>query len=126
MRRSERGATDGPLSVFPIIRHAHRTVGFFKVRGVNINHQELEDFLFDYEHLVDFKAELVSSNDLDLLLISIEVLHAGNPEELSQQITADTKNTFEVTPEIVVLDRGTLAKEFESSVKAPRFVDKRE
>ena len=34
--------------------------------------------------------------------------------------------TFEVTPEIVILERGTLAKEFESSIKAPRFVDKRE
>src|SRR5438552_8786328 len=26
-----------PWSVFPVMRHARRTVGFFKVRGVNIN-----------------------------------------------------------------------------------------
>ncbi len=122
----EHGETDGPLSVFPVVKHAHRTVGFFKVRGVNINHQEMEDFLFDYEHLVDFKAELISTDGLDELRLSIEVLHSGNPQELAVRIAGDTKNTFEVTPNIVVLERGTLAHEFESSVKAPRFVDKRE
>ncbi len=122
----ERGATDGPLSVFPVIKHAQRTVGFFKVRGVNINHPELEDFLFDYEDLVDFKAEIVTENDLDLLRLSIEVLHSGDSAALSGRIIDDTKNKFEVTPDVVVLERGTLAAEFESSVKAPRFVDRRD
>ncbi len=121
----ERGETDGPLSVFPIIRHAHRTVGFFKVRGVNINHQELEDFLFDFTDLVDFKAEVAAISDLETLTISIEVLHSGNSESLAVQIAEGTKNKFEVSPSVVVLARGTLAKEFENSVKAPRFVDRR-
>ena len=121
----ERGATDGPLSVFPIIRHAHRTVGFFKVRGVNINHQELEDFLFDFPDLVDFKAELTTNSDIETLTISIEVLHSGNPETLTAQIAEGIKNKFEVSPAVEVLARGTLAKEFENSVKAPRFVDRR-
>ncbi|MBN06927.1 MAG: hypothetical protein CMM45_03740 [Rhodospirillaceae bacterium] len=121
----ERGATDGPLSVFPIIRHAHRTVGFFKVRGVNINHQELEDFLFDFPDLVDFKSELITNRDIETLRISIEVLHSGNPEALTAQITEGIKNKFEVSPAVEVLARGTLAKEFENSVKAPRFVDRR-
>ena len=122
----ERGETDGPLSVFPIIRHAHRTVGFFKVRGVNINHQELEDFLFDFPDLVDFKAELITEGGLESLAISIEVLHSGNAEALSAQIAERTKNKFEVSPSVEVLARGTLAKEFENSVKAPRFVDRRD
>ena len=122
----ERGATDGPLSVFPIIRHAHRTVGFFKVRGVNINHQELEDFLFDFPDLVDFKAVLTTSSDIETLTISIEVLHSGNSEALSAQIAQGMKNKFEVSPAVEVLARGTLAKEFENSVKAPRFVDRRD
>jgi len=117
--------TDGPYSVFPVIKHAHRTVGFFKVKGININHPELEDFLFDYEDLVDFKAEIISENDLDLLCLSIEVLHSGNSTELSSKIISDTKNKFEITPKVVILERGTLAKEFENSLKAPRFVDRR-
>ena len=33
--------------------------------------------------------------------------------------------TFQVTPEIKVLDTGTLSREFEASVKAARFVDRR-
>jgi phenylacetate-CoA ligase len=36
------------------------------------------------------------------------------------------KKTFELTPEIVVLEGGALAKEFEKSVKAPRFLDRRQ
>ena len=32
--------------VFPMIRHAARTAGFFKVRGININQAEIEDFLY--------------------------------------------------------------------------------
>ncbi|MBT7265994.1 MAG: AMP-binding protein, partial [Rhodospirillaceae bacterium] len=80
----EFGDSDGPLSVFPVIKHAHRTVGFFKVRGVNINHPELEDFLFEYEDLVDFKAEIVTEDDLDHLRLSVEVLHTGSPGELAR------------------------------------------
>jgi hypothetical protein len=54
------------------------------------------------------------------------VLHTGNPDTLCNRIIADTKNKFEVTPDVVILARGTLAKEFENSVKAPRFVDLRD
>jgi hypothetical protein len=32
---------------------------------------------------------------------------------------------FALRPTINVLERGTLAREFESAVKAPRFVDRR-
>jgi hypothetical protein len=36
------------------------------------------------------------------------------------------KNTFEVSPVVEVLARGSLAAEFERSLKAPRFVDRRQ
>jgi hypothetical protein len=35
------------------------------------------------------------------------------------------RRAFQVAPEVSLLPRGTLAKEFEANVKAPRFVDKR-
>jgi phenylacetate-CoA ligase len=35
------------------------------------------------------------------------------------------RKTFQVTPEITLLERGTIAREFEANIKAPRFVDKR-
>ena len=36
----------GPFSVFPLVKHAHRTSGFFKIRGINVNHADFEDFMF--------------------------------------------------------------------------------
>ena len=122
----DQGQTDGPLSVFPIIRHAHRTVGFFKISGININHQELEDFLFDYHEIVDFKAELISVKSLDKLVISIEVFDYVDTTLICNSISQNIKNTFQVSSEIQILERGTVARDFESSLKAPRFVDKRE
>jgi len=118
--------TTSEFGVFPVIRHAHRTAGFFKIRGVNINHQEYEDFLFDIPDVNDFKAELVTADDgTDSFSLSIEIRPGVNIAAISEKVTDATKRTFEVTPSVSVLDLGTLAKEFESSVKAPRFADKR-
>jgi hypothetical protein len=44
---------------------------------------------------------------------------------VAARLADDMRKRFEVTPELVVLDAGTLAKEFESGVKAPRFTDRR-
>lgn len=116
----------GPFAVFPKIRHAHRTTGFFKVRGINVNHAELEDFLFTNRAVSDFKCELVTVSDRDVMRLAIEVVRGADAGKLAAEVAASVKRTFEVTPEVVVLDTGTIAKEFESSVKAPRFTDKRQ
>lgn len=116
----------GPFSVFPKIRHAHRTTGFFKVRGVNINHQEFEDFVFRHLQINDFKCEIVSVNLLDTLRVSIEIKRGADAGTVARELGAGIKQTFEVTPDIEVLPTGTLAKEFEASVKAPRFADRRQ
>ena len=50
----------------------------------------------------------------------------GDAETVRERITRTTRETFEISPEVIVLERGTLAKEFESAVKVPRFVDRRE
>lgn len=120
------GATGSDFAVFPVIRHTHRTAGFFKVRGVNINHQEFEDFMFETAEVNDFKAELVTGPDgADRFVLSLEVRRAGGEEAVARQVAERTKTAFEVTPDIEVLAPGTLAAEFESSVKAPRFADRR-
>lgn len=120
------GAGAGPYSVFPVIRHAHRTAGFFKVRGVNLNHQEFEDFLFENRRVNDFKAELVTGEDgLDLLRLSIELRRGADADETARDVARATKATFEVTPRVEILATGALAAEFEASVKAPRFLDRR-
>lgn len=125
VRYREHGEHDGPFSVFPLIKHAHRTAGFFKIRGININHAEFEDFMFADRDVGDFKAEAVATDGLDALRVSVEFRRGVDATAASGAISARTKSTFELMPEIVVLETGTLAREFESSVKAPRFADRR-
>src|SRR6266480_4971211 len=76
----------GPFSVFPRIRHAHRTTGFFKVRGVNLGHQDLEDFMFRHLEIGDFRAEALNEGGNDLLRISIEVRSDANKEALLKDL----------------------------------------
>jgi len=125
VRYREHGEHDGPFSVFPLIKHAHRTAGFFKVRGININHAEFEDFMFADREVGDFKAEAVSTGGLDALRVSVEFRRGVDGAAAAAVMTARTKASFEITPEIVVLETGTLAREFEAAVKAPRFMDRR-
>lgn len=122
--RAEGGA--GPFSVFPKLRHTHRTTGFFKIRGVNVNHAEFEDFVFRNHGVNDFKCELVSAGDLDQLQLSVELRRGADAVAVAEGLLQSVKETFEVTPELIVLETGTLAREFESSIKAPRFLDKRQ
>ena len=117
---SSQGAGDGPWSVYPVMRHARRTVGFFKVRGVNINHADLEDALFRDPEVVDFRAEIVNDGDNDVLHLFVELRGGGEA-----RVIESTKKTFQITPRVTLLPRGTIAREFEAAVKAPRFVDKR-
>jgi phenylacetate-CoA ligase len=118
---TSKGAGDGPWSVFPMLRHERRTVGFFKVRGVNINHADLEDALFRDPQVVDFRAEVTASESgNDVLHLYVEMR-----TERSERVIEAIKKTFQVTPRVTLLPRGSIAREFEAAVKPPRFVDKR-
>jgi phenylacetate-CoA ligase len=117
---------DHPWSIFPVMRHARRTVGFFKVRGININHSELEDLMFFNQGITDFKAEVSNAESgLDVLRLFIEPKQGVDVDALQQRIRADVSKSFELAAEITFLDRGTIGKEFEASIKAARFVDRR-
>ena len=123
----EHGTSDGIFAeLFPMIRHANRTTGFFKIRGVNINHAEFEDFVFSMPAVNDFQAVLVTdASDLETMEVRIEVASGENAEAVSAEMTDRIKSIFEVSARIGVLEIGTLARTFESSIKAPRFVDGR-
>jgi phenylacetate-CoA ligase len=116
---TSQGAGEGPWSVFPLLKHARRTIGFFKVRGVNINHAELEDAMFRDPEVVDFRAEVYNEGDNDVLHLLVET--RASAERVADAI----HKTFGVKPRVTPLARGTIAKEFEANIKAPRFVDKR-
>ena len=113
--------------LFPMIRHANRTTGFFKLRGVNMNHADFEDTMFSEPQVNDFQAVLITEEKTgrEGLRLLIEVKRGSDNATVSELVGALIKRTFEVTPDVEVLPLGTLAAEFERSIKAPRFVDKR-
>ena len=117
---SSEGKGDGPWSVFPTLKHARRTVGFFKVRGVNINHADLDDALFRDPQVVDFRAEVTNEGDNDVLHLLVELR-----DEDTTRVVDAIRKTFQLTPQVSLLPRGTIARDFEAAVKARRFVDKR-
>jgi len=119
------GKKAGPFSVFPRIRHAHRTAGFFKIRGVNLGHQDLEDFMFRHLEIGDFRAEALNEGGNDILRVCIEVRKGTDAGNMTGKLAEEIKEKFELAPQLVVLETGTLAKEFEANVKAARFVDRR-
>ena len=113
--------------LFPIIRHANRTTGFFKIRGVNINHTEFEDFMFRIPEVLDFQALLLTeeASDREGLKVLLELKGVNEEKQFCALLAARIKQKFEVTPAVDVLPRGALATEFERAMKAPRFVDRR-
>jgi len=127
VRYIDQGASGGAYAdLFPMIKHAHRTTGFFKVRGVNVNHSEFEDFMFRNPQVNDFQGVLVTDQSaLETLRVRVEVKRGADAQAVCAEIAAAVKKTFEISPEIELLELGTLAKQFESSIKAPRFVDQR-
>lgn len=124
---SYREADDGsgPFAVFPRLKHAHRTSGFFKVRGVNLGHQDLEDFMFRHAEIGDFRAEAVNEGDNDLLRLGVELRRGVQAQGFVEDLKNSFRNKFELVPEVVVLETGTLAREFEANIKASRFVERR-
>jgi phenylacetate-CoA ligase len=122
----QRGDDDsGLFSVFPLVKHAHRTSGFFKIRGININHADLEDFIFRNVDIGDFKAELITERDLDVMVLSIEVQRGVDPAAAGERLKTAVRDKFGLTPNVALMQNGSLAREFETSVKMPRFADRR-
>jgi len=122
--RTEHGNA-GPWQVFPVVKHAHRTAGFFKVRGINITHADFEDFMFAIPQVKDFMLEVVPEGDRDELRVSIEVVQDADERALAGELDKRIKEVFELAARIEVLATGTLGAAFEKSIKAPRFVDRR-
>jgi phenylacetate-CoA ligase len=48
-----------------------------------------------------------------------------DPTSVVEDLTNALKRKFEQTCAVEILETGTLAREFEQSVKAPRFIDRR-
>jgi phenylacetate-CoA ligase len=118
------GAT-GPLSVFPVFRHAQRTSGFFKVRGVNINFADFEDFMYRVDAVADFRLEVTETDTGDALRLSIELRPGHDAAAATGALAAAVKKAFEVTPDVRVLEPGALEAIYARDIKANRFADNR-
>ena len=124
----EHGNSSGTIGeLFPMIQHAARTTGFFKIRGVNLNHAEFEDFMFRNQDINDFQAVLeTGEDDLENIRVKIEIKRGSDETKVTHIVNSEIKRVFEVSALIEVLELGSLAKVFETSIKAPRFVDERQ
>lgn len=110
--------------VFPVIKHTHRTAGFVKVRGVNIGFTDFEDLMFRTPEVADFRVAITFDGTADHLKLFMEPAPAA-PGNAADTVAGIVKHTFEITPDIEVLEPGSIAKSFEGSFKPPRFKDER-
>jgi len=116
---------DDPLSVYPMLWHAARTSGFFKVSGININHADFDDYMLRQLDVADYKVEVEETETLDAFRVSIELSGGADGGAVSGRLAGDIKSKFELTPEFEILNAGTLEAEFRNQVKQNRFIDKR-
>ncbi len=86
---------------------------------------DFKDCIFRNVASGDFKAEAISERDLDAMLVSVEVRRGVDPAAAAEALKAAVRHKFGLTPHIVVVETGTLSKEFAASVKMPRFADRR-
>lgn len=123
----EHGASSAKeAELFTMLRHAARTTGFFKIRGVNLNQAEFEDFIFRNEDINDFQAVLTTGDDdLEYMRVLIEIKRGSDEAAVRDKLNSEIKRVFEVSAIIEVVELGTLANAFAKSIKAPRFVDER-
>jgi phenylacetate-CoA ligase len=80
------------------MRHAHRTAGFFRIRGININHAEFEDFVFRMVDVNDFKVKLCTKQDRELLKLMIELNRAADLAVAASKL----RTAFEVRPTVEI------------------------
>ena len=84
--------------------------------------------MFRNPQILDFQAvlETEAASGREGLRVLIEIKGVQDDAETSREVGSAIKSVFEVTPVVEVLKRGTLATEFERSLKAPRFIDRRQ
>jgi phenylacetate-CoA ligase len=115
----------GPYAVFPRVKLAARTLGFSKIRGVNVNHNDMEDLLISLPVVADYSVSVVTVDFRDVLRIEVEAAGDVSAEDLVRILVSDVSNRFELQPEVEILDRGAIARRLEGEVKQVRFRDLR-
>ena len=113
------------LSIYPKVYHGARTSGFFKVRGININHADFDDFMLRQLDVADYKVEIAETDTLDAIRVFIELGEGPDSAQVAVRVAGAIKAKFEVSPDMEILAPGSLEAEFTGQVKQNRFIDKR-
>ena len=84
--------------------------------------------MFRNQDVLDFQAvlETETASGREGLTVLVEFKNDIDEASASSIVINSVKHTFEVSPQVQILTRGTLAAEFERSLKAPRFIDRRQ
>jgi phenylacetate-CoA ligase len=81
--------------------------------------------MFAQRAVTDFKGEAVTRDDRDHLRLVVEIARGADRARVAAELAAAIKLKFEIAADIEVVEAGTIAQDFEKSVKAPRFTDRR-
>ena len=104
----------------PRLVHSGRTAAFFKVKGVNLNHLEVEEALYRVPDLRDFRVTVTGDDRL-----KVEVEPGGRGDDVREAVERLFVGQFSLRPDVVIQERGTIARSLEGQIKAQRFVDER-
>ena len=105
----------------PRLVHAGRTLAFFKVKGVNLSHAELEEALYGIGELRDFRVVVTIDDHLRVEVESSEVAAASVRAAVDRLFV----DRFGVRADVRPVARGSIAAALEGQIKAQRFVDER-
>ena len=119
-------ADNSTFGLFPLMKHAHRTAGFVKVRGINIGHTDFENLMFERPQVEDFRVEVVNEGGNDILRVFIEIPGELDSNSASSEVAGIIRDVFEIDSDIIREERGAIAGFFEGQVKAQRFIDRRD
>lgn len=110
---------------FPLLKLAGRTTGFFKIKGVNINHKDLEELLLRLPGVADYYAAARLDGDADALQLRVELYAGVQPAGAVTALMEAVGRTFGLQPRVEVVPTGTIVRQLASAVKQHRVVDER-
>ena len=105
----------------PRLVHAGRTLAFFKVKGVNLGHAELEEALYGVDRLRDFR--VVVTRD-DRLRVDVECAE-GAADSVLGRVSSLLAERFGIRAAVRNVPQGSIAATLDGQVKAQRFLDER-
>lgn len=111
---------------YPRLKLGGRTVGFSKIRGVNINHNDFEDLLLTLPEVADYMVTLSTRKTNDTIEIELETQHGADPASVASTVENAVVRAFEIRAETRCLGRGSIASRLEGQVKQVRFRDQRQ